>query len=84
MQDPHLFSKFLPTVISLMVDDQIRSVSARIPDATASPPELPTDLYAIYIKSNPLASLVAMYYVLQVIVCLSYCVQEKGCESMLA
>ena len=50
----------------MMVDDQTRSVVGKIPDAMPQPPDLPTDLFAIFIKQNPLASLVAMYYVLQV------------------
>lgn len=63
--DPHLFTKFLPTILGLMVDDQVRGLNSKTSESASSPLELPTDLYAIHIKSSTLASLVAMYYVLQ-------------------
>nr|KAG5712462.1 hypothetical protein BaRGS_011436 [Batillaria attramentaria] len=62
--DAHFFTKYLPTIIGMMVDDQLRGVMAKIPDAVVKPPQLPSELYATYIKQNPIASLIAMYYVL--------------------
>lgn len=54
----------------MMVDDQVRAVTAKIPDAVVKQPELPSELYATFIKQNPIGSLIAMYYTLQVRFCL--------------
>lgn len=64
--DAHFFTKYLATIVGMMVDDQVRMVASKIPDAVFKPPELPSDLYATYIKQNPIGSLIAMYYTLQV------------------
>ncbi|XP_076436263.1 negative elongation factor B-like [Babylonia areolata] len=63
--DPHLFTKYLPTIVGMMADDQTRAVMTKIPDAVIKPPQLPSELYAIFIKQSPIASIIAMYYVLQ-------------------
>lgn len=60
----------------MMVDDQVRMVASKIPDAVFKPPELPSDLYATYIKQNPIGSLIAMYYTLQVWNYICYCVRS--------
>ena len=64
-QESALFTKFLPMVTSTMVDDQIRAVNLRMPE-DGGPPKPPPDLFVAFIKENTIASLVALYYVLQV------------------
>jgi len=63
--DSSFFTKFLPYMVGLMADDQIRFFSAKIPGETVVPPTLPPDMYATWISQHPLASVVAMYYTLQ-------------------
>ncbi|KAL8594851.1 hypothetical protein ACOMHN_016092 [Nucella lapillus] len=63
--DPALLTKYLPTIVGMMTDDQARSVMTKVPDSTVKPPPLPSEMYAIFIKKSPIASIIAMYYVLQ-------------------
>ncbi|KAK6190778.1 hypothetical protein SNE40_002569 [Patella caerulea] len=66
--DISLFTKFIPMIVGMIVDDQIRSTAARISEdfnPTAVPVRLPSELYAEYIIDSPIASLIAMYYSLQ-------------------
>lgn len=62
--EAHFFTKYLPSIIGMIVDDQVRAVTTKLPDGVPKPPQLPSELYATYIKQNPIASLMAMYYVL--------------------
>lgn len=50
----------------MMVEDQVRSISSKLPDDPVPFMQIPTELYAVFIRESAIASLVAMYYVLQV------------------
>ena len=74
----------------MMADDQVRAVMSKMPDVVVKPPQLPSELYAIFIKQSPIASLIAMYYVLQasnagwggqlVTLFFELCLWEWGCD----
>lgn len=63
--DVPMFTKFLPNILSIMVEDHMRSVCVRIPEEPQPTLQLPSDLYATFIKANSISSLVAMYYTAQ-------------------
>lgn len=71
--DAQVVTKFLPALMSLMVDDQVRSLSAKLPpderEAAITLIEhsgpLP-DAVEAYIQESPVASILAMYYTLHV------------------
>lgn len=67
--DPQLITKFLPALMSLMVDDQVRSLSARLPQddrecaiTTIEHSGPPPDAYQAYVQENGVASVLALYY----------------------
>ena len=70
-----LITQFVPSLMSLVVDDQIRSLNAKLPadehesaltiiDHTGPPPES----YRGFIEQNTVATTLAMHYTIQVIV----------------
>lgn len=69
--DVQVVTKFLPALMSLMVDDQIRFLSSRLPSddreiaiTTIEHSGPPPDAYQAYIQENGVASVIAMYYTL--------------------
>lgn len=69
--DVQVVTKFLPALMSLMVDDQIRNLNAKLPSddreiaiTTIEHSGPPPDAYQAYIQENGVASVVAMYYTL--------------------
>ncbi|XP_054712740.1 negative elongation factor B-like [Uloborus diversus] len=70
--DVQLVTKFLPSLMSLMVDDQIRAINSKLPrdDRESAITTIehfgpPPDAYQAYIQENGVASVLAMYYTLQ-------------------
>ncbi|KAF8796796.1 negative elongation factor B-like [Argiope bruennichi] len=70
--DAQLVTKFLPSLMSLMVDDQVRAINAKLPQddresaiTTIEHFGPPPDAYQAYIQENGVASVLAMYYTLQ-------------------
>ncbi|GFT08902.1 negative elongation factor B [Trichonephila clavipes] len=73
--DAQLVTKFLPSLMSLMVDDQIRAINGKLPQddresaiTTIEHFGPPPDAYQAYIQENGVASVLAMYYTLQNVV----------------
>ncbi|XP_075730929.1 negative elongation factor B-like [Rhipicephalus microplus] len=69
--DVQLFTRFIPALMCLMIDDQMRLLSSRLkendegsPSATADPSEPIPDAFQEYVKGNALASTLALFYVL--------------------
>lgn len=69
--DPQLVTKFLPSLVSLMVDDQVRSLNSKLPpDDRQSAITLiehsgpPPDTYYAYVLESNVACTLAMYYTL--------------------
>lgn len=67
--DVQLITKFLPALMSLMVDDQVRSLSSRLPQddresaiTTIEHSGPPPDAYQAYVQENAVASVLALYY----------------------
>ena len=72
--DSELFTKFLPILMSLMVDDQVRNVNSKLPpDDRESALTIiehsgpPPDLYQKFIVEDRLAAMLSLYYTFQVI-----------------
>lgn len=63
---PELFSKFLPYVVNMLVDDQLRSVCSRFPDAAVPTISPPPDLFLTVLKLTNIGSVIVMYYTLHV------------------
>ncbi|ESO90747.1 hypothetical protein LOTGIDRAFT_227518 [Lottia gigantea] len=66
--DASLFTKFIPMIVGMIVDDQIRVTASRLSEdfnPANLPVRLPSELYAEYIIDSSIASLLAMYYSLQ-------------------
>uniref|UniRef100_T1J7M6 Negative elongation factor B n=1 Tax=Strigamia maritima TaxID=126957 RepID=T1J7M6_STRMM len=70
--DSQLITKFLPALMSLVVDDQARAVNAKLPPddrqsalTTIEHSGPPPDTYLAYIQESSVASILAMYYNLQ-------------------
>ncbi|KAG8178887.1 hypothetical protein JTE90_018576 [Oedothorax gibbosus] len=71
--DSQMVTKFLPSLMSLMVDDQVRAINSKLPQddresaiTTIEHYGPPPDAYQAYIQENGVASVLAMYYTLQV------------------
>lgn len=69
--DVQLVTKFLPALMSLMVDDQVRSLNAKLPPddretaiTTIEHSGPPPDAYQAYVQENGVASVLAMYHAL--------------------
>uniref|UniRef100_A0A8W8L6M7 Negative elongation factor B n=1 Tax=Magallana gigas TaxID=29159 RepID=A0A8W8L6M7_MAGGI len=61
-----LFTKFLPMISSLMVEDHTRVLSAKLPEEPPLSATAPSDLFLTFVKENPIASFTTLYYSLQV------------------
>ena len=61
-----LIIKFLPMVTSMMVEDQMRGLAGRPLEEFLHNLKTPSDSFVTFIKDQPIASLVAIYYTLQV------------------
>jgi len=70
--DPQLVTKFIPALVSLIVDDQVRSLNSKLPvderesaiaiiDHSGPPP----DAFQAFIEENTVAATLAMHYTLQ-------------------
>ena len=68
-----LVTRFIPALMSLVVDDQVRALNAKLPadehesaitiiDHTGPPPEA----YQVFIEDNTVATTLAMHYTIQV------------------
>ena len=71
--DPQVVTKFLPALMSLMVDDQVRSLNAKLPvDERESSRMIiehsgpPPDAFQAYLSESSVPCILAMYYTLQV------------------
>ncbi|CAG0883204.1 unnamed protein product [Darwinula stevensoni] len=71
--DVHVVTKFLPALMSLIVDDQVRALNSRLPpDERESAITIiehsgpAPDAYAAYIQDNGVSAELGMYYTLQV------------------
>lgn len=69
--DPQIVSKFLPALMSLMVDDQVRALNAKLPpDERESAITIiehsgpAPDACLTFVQESPVASIIAMYYTL--------------------
>jgi negative elongation factor B len=67
--DPTLLTKFIPTLMSLMVDDQVRALNNKLPpDVRESALTIiehsgpPPDSFVTTISDDPVAALLAIYY----------------------
>ncbi|XP_077504426.1 negative elongation factor B-like [Amblyomma americanum] len=67
--DVQLVTKFLPALMSLMVDDQVRSLNSRLPQddresaiTTIEHSGPPPDAYQAYVQENAVTSVLALYY----------------------
>lgn len=63
---PELFSKFLPYVVNMLVDDQLRAICSRLPDAPVPTITHPPDLFLTVLKLTNIGSVIVMYYTLHV------------------
>jgi negative elongation factor B len=70
---PNIIVRFLPALMSLLVDDQVRSLNAKLPpDERESALAIiehsgpPPDAFATYVQDSGVAALLAMYYALNV------------------
>ncbi|CAG2109526.1 unnamed protein product [Medioppia subpectinata] len=71
--EPDLITKFVPILMSFIVDDQVRNVNAKLPPddresalAIIEHSGPPPDSYQQFISEDRLASILAIYYTLQV------------------
>ena len=71
--DPDIITKFVPILMSFIVDDQVRSVNAKLPPddresalAIIEHSGPPPDSYQQFVSEDRLASVLAIYYTLQV------------------
>ncbi|KAL7640276.1 UNVERIFIED_CONTAM: hypothetical protein RMT77_009690 [Armadillidium vulgare] len=69
--DPQIVTKFLPALMSLMVDDDVRRLNAKLPlDERESAITIiehsgpPPDAYQAYLQESSVACVLAMYYTL--------------------
>lgn len=72
--DPKLLTKFVPILMSLIVDDQVRSLNSKLPqDDRESALEIiehsgtPPDLVIKFIQEDRLATLLTLYYCFQLL-----------------
>ncbi|OXA60005.1 negative elongation factor B [Folsomia candida] len=70
--DSQIVTKFLPALLSLMVDDQVRNLNAKLPpDERESAIAIiehsgpPPDAFQAYVNDSGVAATLAMYYTLQ-------------------
>merc|ERR1719511_206192 len=70
--DPQLVTKFIPALMSLIVDDQVRSLNSKLPvDERESAIAIiehsgpPPDAFQAFIEENTVAATLAMHYTLQ-------------------
>lgn len=64
--EPVLITKYLPTLASMVVDDQTRPLLAKVPDEIMPIMQPPSQLFMIFIKESEVAAMTALYYTLQV------------------
>ncbi|XP_071156567.1 negative elongation factor B-like [Mytilus edulis] len=64
--DVNIIIKFLSMITSMMVEDQMRSLTGRPVEEYVHNLKIPADNFILYIKDNSIASMIAMYYTLQV------------------
>jgi len=71
--DPQVITKFVPAMMCLMVDDQVRNLSSKLPQndretaiTTIEHSGPPPDAYQAYIQENGVACVLALYYTLHV------------------
>ncbi|XP_064649137.1 negative elongation factor B-like [Lineus longissimus] len=62
--DSHLIIRFIPCIMSFMVDDLITGIIAKMPDEPVPLLTNVSDFYKLYIRMNPLASIIAMCHTL--------------------
>jgi len=70
--DPHLVTKFIPALMSLIVDDQVRSFNAKLPEEERETASIvidhsgpPPDAFQHFCEENTVAATLAMHYTLQ-------------------
>ncbi len=71
--DPRLVTRFIPGLMSLIVDDHVRSVDAKMPPEERDSAHIviehsgpPPDSFQSFVDENPVAAVLAMQYSLQV------------------
>ena len=57
---------FLPTLSSMIVDNHLRPVLARLPNEPLPVLRAPTQLFMIFIKESEVAAMIALYHTIQV------------------
>ncbi|GAB6021888.1 hypothetical protein CHUAL_006054 [Chamberlinius hualienensis] len=69
--DVHLITQFLPALMSLMVDDQVRLLNSKLPQddresaiTTIEHSGPPPDIYPAFVQESIIANTLAMYYTL--------------------
>ena len=72
-QESSLFTKFLPMISSLLVEDHTRILAAKLPEEQPQTATPPSDLFLTFVKENPIASYTTLYYSLQVLLPLYRC-----------
>ncbi|CAG2207152.1 COBRA1 [Mytilus edulis] len=63
--DVNIIIKFLPMITSMMVEDQMRSLTGRPVEEYVHNLKIPADNFILYIKDNSIYDMIAMYYTLQ-------------------
>ena len=70
--DTHLVTKFIPALMSLIVDDQVRSFNAKLPEEERETAAIvidhsgpPPEAFQHYCEENTVAATLAMHYTLQ-------------------
>ena len=70
--DSQLVTKFIPALMSLIVDDNVRSINSKLPPDERESAHIiiehsgpPPEAYQTYIEESPVAAALAMVYTLQ-------------------
>ena len=71
--EPSLITRFIPALMSLIVDDSVRALNNKLPPDERESAHIiiehsgpPPDAFQAYISETPVACVLAMYYALQV------------------
>jgi len=70
--DPRLVTRFIPGLMALIVDDQVRNVNSKLPSEERETAQItidhsgpPPETFQTFIEENPVAAVLAMHYSLQ-------------------
>ncbi|XP_013392917.1 negative elongation factor B [Lingula anatina] len=62
--DVNIVTRFLPGIVSMLVDDNIRSICAKIPDEKLEETRNPPEQYIRFIRNSEVASIIALHHAL--------------------